>query len=88
MSPAATQLKGDDRVNMVLDCKISRKSQYTRKYSVTIQAEEIFQSARNMNTVSGEIPGTTPGNIKLFQMLVYLSFLLHFQKLPNNVQYE
>ena len=65
VSHAATRLKGDDRVNMVLDCKISRESQYTRKHSVTIQADEIFQSARNMNTVSGEIPGSTPENIRV-----------------------
>ena len=65
VSHAATRLKVDDRVNMVLDCKIIRESQYTRKHSVTIQAEEIFQSARNMNTVAGEIPGTTPENIRV-----------------------
>ena len=65
VSHAATRLKGDNMVNMVLDCKISRESQYTRKHSVTVQAEEIFQSAKNRNTVCGEIPGTTPENIRV-----------------------
>ena len=47
-------------VNSVLDCMIQRESQFTRKKSVTVQAESIFQTVRNRHTVCGEIPGTTP----------------------------
>ena len=58
-------MKGDSKVNSVLDCKIQRESQLTRKKSVTVRAENIFQSVRNRNTVSGEIPGTTRANVRV-----------------------
>ena len=36
-----------------------------RKKSITVQAERVYQSALNRNMVAGEIPGTTPENIRL-----------------------
>ena len=66
VSHAATRLKGDSTVNAVLDCKVHIELQFTRKHSVTVQAEQTFQSVKNRNTVSGEIPGTTPENIRLY----------------------
>ena len=65
VSHAATRLKGDSTVNAVLDCKVLRESQFVRKQSVTVQAENTYQSVRNRNTVCGEIPGTTPENIRI-----------------------
>ena len=65
MSHAATQLEKDSTVNAVLDCKVHPESQFTRKHSVTVQAEQTFQSVKNRNAVSGEIPGTTPENVRL-----------------------
>jgi hypothetical protein len=65
VSHAATRLKGDNTVNSVLDCKVKRESQFTRKHSVTVQAEQTYQSVKNRNTVLGEIPGTTPDNIRI-----------------------
>ena len=62
MTHAATRLKGDDRVNVAIDNKIARESQYTRKKSVTVYAESVYTTAFNDNCVQGAIPGTTPEN--------------------------
>ena len=43
-------------MNYVLDNKIERESNLTRKQSVTVHAEKVFTSAFNYNTVQGEIP--------------------------------
>ena len=36
-----------------------------RKKSITVQAEQVYKSAIGRNMVAGEIPGTTPENIRL-----------------------
>ena len=56
----STRLKGDKKVNVALDNRITRESAYQRKKSVTVEAEAIFKSAFGLNTVQGEISGTTP----------------------------
>ena len=52
----ATRLTGDTSVNLALDNKIERESKLNRKHSVTVQAEQVFRTAFDMNTVQGEIP--------------------------------
>ena len=61
---STTRLKGDQRVNHVLDNKIERESQLVRKQSVTVEAETIFTRSLNLNTVQGEIP-TDPKDLTL-----------------------
>ena len=56
----STRLKGDRKVNLALDNRLARESNYTRKKSITVQAEQNYLSAFGRNTVQGEIPGTTP----------------------------
>ena len=60
VSHTCTRLKGDRKVNLMLANRLLRESSYSRKSSVTVEAEEIFKSAFGRNTVQGEIPGTTP----------------------------
>ena len=36
-----------------------------RKKSITVRAEQVYKSALGRNMVQGEIPGTTPDNIRL-----------------------
>ena len=59
---AATRLKGDNRVNLVLDCTFRRETNQIRKKSVTVIAEKTFQTAFEKNCVQREIPGTTAEN--------------------------
>ena len=54
---ASTRLQGDCRVNLIIDNKLSRESQFVRKQSVTVRSESEFNSAFNYNCVQGEIPG-------------------------------
>ena len=61
----STRLKGDRSVNLLLDNRLQRESKLSRKKSITVQAERVYQSALNRNMVAGEIPGTTPENIRL-----------------------
>ena len=63
----STRLKGDTIVNLTLDNRLVRESQYTRKQSITVQSEHIYQRALGRNTVQGEIPGLTPENVQLGQ---------------------
>ena len=56
ISHSSTRLKGDKRVNYVLDNRIQRESQHTRKQSITVLAEQHHISALNMNMVQGKIP--------------------------------
>ena len=63
----STRLKGDTGVNLALDNRLARESQFVRKQSVTVQSEQIYQRALGRNTVQGEIPGLTPENIQLEQ---------------------
>ena len=65
MSHTATRLKGDKKVNLALDNKLERESEYKRKKSVTVEAENNFKSAFGQNTVQGEIPRTTPELLQL-----------------------
>ena len=52
----ATRLKGDTAVNHALDCKVTRESEWTRKKSITVRAQEEFDKAENLNTVFGMHP--------------------------------
>ena len=61
----STRLKGDTGVNLALDNRLARESQFTRKQSVTVQSEHIYHRARGRNTVQDEIPGCTPENVQL-----------------------
>ena len=74
VSHASTRLKGDSRVNLALDNRLARESNYTRKQSITVESEKFYRSAFGRNTVQGEIPGTTPENVQLSQDPVNLSF--------------
>ena len=56
VSHSSTRLKGDKRVNYVLDNRIQRESQHTQKQLITVLAEQHHISALNMNMVQGEIP--------------------------------
>ena len=56
MSHAATRMKGDESVNYILDCRVERESDWTRKSSVTVRAEEVYAECLNQNTVGGIIP--------------------------------
>ena len=38
---------------------------YTRKRSITVEADHIYEWALNYNCVQGEIPGTTPETLTL-----------------------
>ena len=64
---SSTRLKGDTGVNLALDNRLARESQFVRKQSVTVQSEQIYQRALGRNTVQGEIPGCTPENVQLGQ---------------------
>ena len=55
-------LKGDKKVNLVIDNRLERESQYVLTKSVTVISEQTYQSARNCNMVQGEIP-THPSDI-------------------------
>ena len=55
----STRLKGDRLVNSVLDNKLQRESNLQRKHSITVTAENYYQTAVNRNMVQGEIPGIT-----------------------------
>ena len=50
------RLKSDMTVNHALDSCVHREGQFTRKQSVTVEAEGIFTQSLNMNTVQSEIP--------------------------------
>ena len=63
LSHTATRLKGDRKVNLALDNRLERESAYKRKKSVTVEAESIYKSAFGLNTVQGEVPGTTPESV-------------------------
>ena len=56
---ASTRLLGDSRVNLVIDNKLKRESQYIRKQPDTVCVEDAFKSAMNYNCVQGEIPSAT-----------------------------
>ena len=62
---ASTRLSGDSRVNLIIDNKLVRESEYTRKQSVTVQSESKFKTAFSYNCVQGEIPGTTSEELPL-----------------------
>ena len=46
-------------MNSVLDNKLQRESNLQRKNSITVTAENYYQSAVSRNMVQGEIPGLT-----------------------------
>ena len=59
VSHTRTRLKGDPIVNSVIDATIQRESEYTRKKSTCIEAETVFKTALESNTVMGEMPTFT-----------------------------
>ena len=46
-------MKGDPAVNYILDRKVERESEYTRKKSVTVRAEEVYQESLSFTTIDG-----------------------------------
>ena len=56
ISQTSTRLQADSYVNHVLDCRVERESQYTRKKCITPIAEGEFTKALSRNTVQQEIP--------------------------------
>ena len=60
----STRLRGDYKVNQVLDNRLVRESEFTRKQSVTVLAEANYLFARRINLVQGEIP-TNPEDLTL-----------------------
>ena len=50
------RLKGDKIVNAALDSAIQRESQFTRKKSTIVRAQEVHDSALQLNCVGGEMP--------------------------------
>ena len=65
----SSRLKGDKKVNLVIDNRLERESQYVRTKSVTVISEQTYQSALNCNMVQGEIP-THPSEIVISTELV------------------
>ena len=47
------RLKGDNVVNLTLDNRIQRESSQIRKKSITVESEQIFQTALSLNTFQG-----------------------------------
>ena len=56
VSHCRTRLKGDGKVNHVLDCTVERESQFVRKKSISVSSESTFQHAMCMTTVGGDRP--------------------------------
>ena len=52
----AMRLKGDPIVNSAMNNAIERESQFTRKGSVVVRAEEVFEAAIHANCADGELP--------------------------------
>ena len=52
-------------VNLLLDNRQQRETKLVRKKSITVRAEQVYKSDLGRNMVAGEIPGTTPDNIRL-----------------------
>ena len=59
VSHTRTRLKGDSIVNAAINATLERESEYTRKQSTCIAAEEIFQQSLQTNTVLDTIPTFT-----------------------------
>ena len=57
-------MTADSKVNQALDCKVAREASFTRKSSVTVQAENIFINALENNCVQGVVPSLSPDNPK------------------------
>ena len=53
LSHATTRMKGDPAVNYILDRKVERESEYTRKKSVTVRAEAVYQESLSFTTIDG-----------------------------------
>ena len=53
LTHAATRMKGDGSVNYILDRRVERESEYTRKKSVTVRAEEVYQESLSFTTIDG-----------------------------------
>ena len=51
LTHAATRMKGDGSVNYILDRKVARESEFTRKKSVTVRAEEVYQESLSFTTI-------------------------------------
>ena len=59
VSHTKTRLKGNRIVNSVIDATIQRESEYTRKKSTCIEADTVFSTALESNTVIGKMPTFT-----------------------------
>ena len=55
-SHCSTRLKGDKKVNLVLDNRLERESCNRKSRTVTVIAEETFKSALSDNLIQNEIP--------------------------------
>ena len=64
MTHCSTRLKGDRKVNLVIDNKFERESQYIRTQSVTVVSKQTYQSAKKHYLEQGEIP-TNPADLTL-----------------------
>ena len=62
MSNTRARLKGDSIVKEAIDYTIERESEYIRKKSTCIAAEETYQKALISFRVSGEVPQFTGDN--------------------------
>ena len=56
VSHTRTRLKGDSKVNHVLDCTVERESHFVRKNSSTISSENTFHRVMRMITLGGDRP--------------------------------
>ena len=64
VSHARTRLQGDVIVNHVLDHAVERQSSYTSRQGTNQQAEEVYQSILQKNTVGGELPALSRNQFK------------------------
>jgi len=53
LSHASTRLKGDAEVNHALDSAVNRESNWTRKKSTVVAAEESYNNAVELNVIEG-----------------------------------
>ena len=67
VSHIRTRLKGDPIVNSAINATYQRESDYTRKKSTCVSAENTFLKALESHTVSDEVPtfsGESAANLK------------------------
>ena len=67
VSQTRTRLKGDNIVNNAIDCTLQRESEFTRKKSTCIKAENKYLKALDSCTALGEIPDFSGENAGAFK---------------------